>query len=57
LLTPSQDQINKIPTSDQRDLNQLKKGLGNTLGGGMKNPVGEQTGEAADKLTSPLTGR
>jgi hypothetical protein len=36
---------------------QLKKGLGNAIGGISNNPLGEATGEAADNLTSPLTGR
>jgi len=35
----------------------LKKGLGNAAGGLMSNPLGEASGEAADRLTSPLTGR
>lgn len=52
-----QDQINKVPTSDQEDLTTLKKGISGIAGGAMKNPVGEQAGETADRLTSPLTGR
>lgn len=51
------DQINKIPTSDQEDVKQLKKGLANAVGGVSNNPLGEQAGETADRLTSPLTGR
>jgi hypothetical protein len=35
----------------------LKKGLGNAVGGLSKNPIGEQAGETADSLTAPLTGR
>ncbi|KAL6712091.1 hypothetical protein ACN47E_003134 [Coniothyrium glycines] len=53
----AKDQINKIPTSDQEDIKQLKKGIGNLVGGASNNPIGEQAGETADKLTSPLTGR
>ncbi|KAL1604072.1 hypothetical protein SLS60_005664 [Paraconiothyrium brasiliense] len=51
------DQISKIPASDQEDVNQLKKGLGNAVGGIANNPLGEATGETADSLTSPFTGR
>ncbi|KAJ4288212.1 hypothetical protein N0V90_012229 [Kalmusia sp. IMI 367209] len=53
----AKDQISKIPASDQEDVKQLKKGLGNAFGGAVNNPLGEATGEAADTLTSPLTGR
>ena len=51
------DQISKVPASDQEDVKNLKKGLGNLAGGAMQNPLGENAGEAADSLTSPLTGR
>ncbi|KAH6638232.1 hypothetical protein C7974DRAFT_423138 [Boeremia exigua] len=50
-------QIDKIPTSDQTDPLQLKKGVSNLAGGAAQNPIGEFTGEAADSLTSPFTGR
>ncbi|KAF2635328.1 hypothetical protein P280DRAFT_411756 [Massarina eburnea CBS 473.64] len=50
-------QISKIPDTDQRDIDQLKKGVGNAVGGLTQNPLGEATGETADRLTSPLTGR
>ncbi|KAH7408352.1 hypothetical protein DE146DRAFT_371733 [Phaeosphaeria sp. MPI-PUGE-AT-0046c] len=53
----AKDQIDKIPASDQQDIKNLKKGLGNVVGGITNNPLGEQGGEAADRLTSPLTGR
>ncbi|OSS50812.1 hypothetical protein B5807_04116 [Epicoccum nigrum] len=53
----AKDQINKIPTSDKTDPLQLKKGVSNLAGGASQNPLGEATGEAADRLTSPLTGR
>ena len=56
LINPS-DQISKVPASDQEDVKNLKKGLGNLAGGAMQNPLGENAGEAADSLTSPLTGR
>ncbi|KAF2650144.1 hypothetical protein K491DRAFT_609372 [Lophiostoma macrostomum CBS 122681] len=51
------DQISKVPASDQEDVKDLKKGLGNLAGGAFQNPIGENAGEAADSLTSPLTGR
>lgn len=53
----SSDQINKIPASDQQDVKDLKKGLGNALGGSLQNPLGKEVGNAGDQLTSPLTGR
>ncbi|KAF2705343.1 hypothetical protein K504DRAFT_388432 [Pleomassaria siparia CBS 279.74] len=53
----AKDQISKIPASDQEDVKQLKKGLGNAVGGALSNPLGEAGGEAADTLTSPFTGR
>ncbi|KAF2750791.1 hypothetical protein M011DRAFT_474289 [Sporormia fimetaria CBS 119925] len=53
----AKDTLNKIPTSDQKDVNNLKKGLGNAVGGLTNNPIGEAGGETADRLTSPLTGR
>ncbi|KAJ4992155.1 hypothetical protein SVAN01_02476 [Stagonosporopsis vannaccii] len=53
----AKDQINKIPTSDQTDPLQLKKGVSNIAGGATQNPLGEVAGEAADSLTSPFTGR
>ncbi|QDS67773.1 hypothetical protein FKW77_006432 [Venturia effusa] len=51
------DQISKIPASDQKDVKELKNTLGNIGGGAMQNPIGEEGGELADKITSPLTGR
>jgi hypothetical protein len=51
------DQISKIPESDQQDVKDLKKGISNAVGGGLQNPLGEQGGELADKITSPFTGR
>ncbi|CAN9311063.1 unnamed protein product [Alternaria alternata] len=53
----AKDQINKLPTSDQEDVKNLKQGISNLAGGAMQNPIGEQAGETADRLTSPLTGR
>ncbi|EAT88406.2 hypothetical protein SNOG_04646 [Parastagonospora nodorum SN15] len=53
----AKDQINKIPTSDQEDVKNLKKSLGNAVGGVTNNPLGETAGEATDRLTAPLTGR
>jgi len=51
------DQTNKVPTTDQRDIKELKRGLGNALGGSLNNPLGEVVGETGDNLTKPLTGR
>jgi len=51
------DQISKIPDSDQQDVKDLKRSLGNLGGGAAKNPLGEAAGEAADDLTRPFTGR
>jgi hypothetical protein len=51
------DQISKMPASDQEDIKEFKKGLGNALGGAAKNPIGKEGGDLADKLTSPFTGR
>ncbi|KAF2830987.1 hypothetical protein CC86DRAFT_282555 [Ophiobolus disseminans] len=53
----AKDQINKIPSSDQEDVKNLKKSLGNAVGGVTKNPLGEQAGETTDRLTAPFTGR
>ena len=53
----AKDQINKIPTSDQEDVKNLKKTLGNAVGGVTNNPIGETAGEGADRLTAPFTGR
>ncbi|KAF2850776.1 hypothetical protein T440DRAFT_84995 [Plenodomus tracheiphilus IPT5] len=45
-----QDQINKVPTSDQEDLTTLKKGVSGLAGGAMKNPLGEQAVRAASQI-------
>ena len=51
------DQINKIPASDQKEVKDLKSGLGNAVGGVLQNPLGKEVGNVGDSLTSPLTGR
>ncbi|EON64202.1 hypothetical protein W97_03432 [Coniosporium apollinis CBS 100218] len=51
------DQINKLPASDQEDIKDLKKGLGNALGGGLQNPLGKTVGDVGDDLTRDFTGR
>lgn len=51
------DQISKMPASDQRDVQDLKAGLSNVLGGSMKNPLGDRAGDLGDDLTKPFTGR
>ncbi|KAF2281205.1 uncharacterized protein EI97DRAFT_367724 [Westerdykella ornata] len=53
----AKDQVNRIPDSDQKNIQDVKGGVGNVVGGVTNNPLGEATGEAADSLTSPLTGR
>lgn len=32
--------VDKIPASDQKDVNELKKGVGNAAGGVLQNPLG-----------------
>jgi hypothetical protein len=51
------DQISKIPASEQKDIKEFKKGLGNLAGGALKNPLGDKGGDAADEATKPFTGR
>jgi fumarylacetoacetate (FAA) hydrolase family protein len=51
------DQISKMPASDQKDIKDFKKGLGNVIGGGLNNPIGEKTGDIGDDLTKDFTGR
>ncbi|KAI4718627.1 hypothetical protein E4T48_05119 [Aureobasidium sp. EXF-10727] len=51
------NQINSLPASDQKDVNEIKSGVGNLVGGAMQNPIGKEAGEVGDTLTSPLTGR
>jgi len=57
VLTRSADTISKIPASDQKNVKELQKGVGNAAGGLLQNPLGKEGGNVADKLTSPLTGR
>ena len=54
---PLLDQVNKLPASDQKDVKEVKKGLGNLAGGSLQNPVGKFAGDTADEATRPLTGR
>ncbi|KAJ7481751.1 hypothetical protein FB451DRAFT_136571 [Mycena latifolia] len=51
------DQINKIPASDQEDIQAFKKGLGDGAGGVLQNPLGKAAGDTGDDLTRPFTGR
>ncbi|KAF2118180.1 hypothetical protein BDV96DRAFT_684850 [Lophiotrema nucula] len=44
------DQLSKVPASDQEDVQELKKGLGNAVGGGLNNPLGDTTGEFAGQV-------
>lgn len=46
-----------MPASDQKDVKDFKKGLGNVIGGGLNNPIGEKTGDIGDDLTKDFTGR
>lgn len=32
--------VEKIPTSEQKDVNELKTGVGNAAGGALQNPLG-----------------
>jgi hypothetical protein len=32
--------VDKIPTSDQKEVGELKKGVGNVAGGALQNPLG-----------------
>lgn len=43
-----------VPFQDVQD---LKKGIGNALGGSLKNPLGKFAGDSADDATKPMTGR
>ncbi|GAB7332478.1 hypothetical protein MBLNU13_g04275t2 [Cladosporium sp. NU13] len=49
--------VEKIPASDQKDVKELKTGVGNAAGGALQNPLGKFAGNTADDLTKPLTGR
>jgi len=51
------DQISKIPASDQKEINDLKSGVGNAAGGVLQNPLGKFAGNAGDEVTRPFTGR
>lgn len=51
------DQISRIPASDQKVIKHRKKCLGNALGEGLNNPLGEKTGDLGDHLTKDFTGR
>ncbi|KAF2723258.1 hypothetical protein K431DRAFT_344825 [Polychaeton citri CBS 116435] len=51
------DTIGKIPTSDQKDVQDVKKGLANAVGGSLQNPLGKAAGNTADDATRDFTGR
>ncbi|KAJ6519321.1 hypothetical protein C8R45DRAFT_18126 [Mycena sanguinolenta] len=51
------DQLNKIPASDQKDVQEARQGVANLVGGTLQNPLGKHAGNVADDLTSPFTGR
>lgn len=51
------DTISKVPASDQKDIQELRDGLGNAAGGLLQNPLGKQAGNTADQLTGSFTGR
>ncbi|KAK5120415.1 hypothetical protein LTR85_006354 [Meristemomyces frigidus] len=51
------DAIGKVPASDQEEVKELQKGLGNSLGGSLQNPLGKFAGNTADDATKDFTGR
>ncbi|KAK4550040.1 hypothetical protein LTR36_003007 [Oleoguttula mirabilis] len=51
------DAIGKVPASDQEDIKELQKGLGNVAGGGLQNPLGKFAGNLGDDATKDFTGR
>jgi hypothetical protein len=46
-----------MPASDQEDVKNLKKGLGNIAGDSVNNPLGKFAGDTGDDATRPFTGR
>ncbi|KAK0292105.1 hypothetical protein LTR91_000099 [Friedmanniomyces endolithicus] len=51
------DAIGQMPASDQQNVKDFQKGLGNIMGGSMQNPLGKFTGNTADDVTKEFTGR
>jgi len=51
------DALGRIPDSDQKDLKDVKKGVSDTAGFAMQNPLGKEAGQTADDVSAPLTGR
>ncbi|EFQ90938.1 hypothetical protein CFE70_001092 [Pyrenophora teres f. teres 0-1] len=51
----AKDSINKIPSSDQEDVKNLKSGISNLAGGAMQNPIGEQAARAATQAWDSAT--
>ncbi|KAK0364646.1 hypothetical protein LTR91_008197 [Friedmanniomyces endolithicus] len=51
------DAIGQMPASDQQNVKDFQKGLGNIMGGSMQNPLGKFTGNTADDMTKEFTGR
>ena len=51
--------VEKIPASDQKDVHELKTGVGNAAGGALQNPLGGfvRVYSASETLTSQLTLR
>ena len=39
--------VNKLPTSDQKDVKEVQTGVGNAVGGALQNPLG---GFVCDKI-------
>ncbi|KAK3625629.1 hypothetical protein LTR56_015398 [Elasticomyces elasticus] len=51
------DAIGKVPASDQQEIKDVQKGLGNLGGGALQNPLGKFAGNTADDATKGFTGR
>ncbi|CAK4031388.1 hypothetical protein B0A55_01704 [Lecanosticta acicola] len=53
----TKDMLSKVPDSEQEDVKEFKKSLGNVAGGALQNPLGKTAGNTADDATKVFTGR